>query len=219
MSAADLREGPVAPALAAEHERLGLVWLAVPVHPGRSPRPLRRRLRDLSSRMRGPQALLMRQQTVPQAYRVFFRHIGLDPDRDRPPGEAAVVDRLLVGEFRSRNLVDDALLLALLETGVPVWALDAAAVSGAPGLRLSGEGERIGRGEDTMPVVAGRIVVADDAGPLALLFEPPGPGTGVRRSTERAILFAVRVAGVPAIHIEEALWTCAELLGGSWEGP
>jgi DNA/RNA-binding domain of Phe-tRNA-synthetase-like protein len=219
VSAADLREGPVAPALAAEHERLGLVSLALPVRPGRTPRPLRKRLRDLSSRMRGPQALLMRQQPVPQAYRVFFRHIGLDPDRDRPPGEAAVVDRLVVGEFRSRNLGDDALLLALLETGVPVWALDADAVTGAPGLRLAGERERVGRGEDALPVAPGRIVVADDAGPLALLFEPPGPGAGVRRSTERAVLFAVRVAGVPAIHVEEALWTCADLLGRSWAAP
>lgn len=217
MSAGELREGPVAPALVAEHERLGLVWLTVPVQPGRSPRPVRRRLRELSSRLRGPQALLMRQQPVPQAYRVFFRHIGLDPDRDRPPGEAAVLDRLVVGEFRSRNLVDDALLLALLETGVPVWALDADAVTGAPGLRLSGEGETLGRGEDAVPVPEGRIVVADEAGPLVLLFEPPGPGAGVLSSTERAVLFAVRVAGVPAIHIEEALWTCADLLGGSWE--
>jgi DNA/RNA-binding domain of Phe-tRNA-synthetase-like protein len=219
VSAAELREGPVAPALAAEHERLGLVWLPVAVRPGRSPRPLRRRLRELSNRVRGPQALLMRQQAVPQAYRVFFRHIGLDPDRDRPPGEAAVLDRLLAGEFRSRNLVDDTLLLALLETGVPVWALDAAGVTGAPGLRLSREGERLGRGEDALPVAAGRIVVADEAGPLGLLFEPPGPGAGVRRSTERAVLFAVRVAGVPAIHVEEALWTCADLLEGSWAAP
>ena len=217
MSAPELRQGPVALELAAEHERLGLVWLTVAVRPGRSPRPLRQRLRDLSNRVRGPQALLMRQQPVPQAYRVFFRHIGLDPDVDRPPGEAAVVDRLLVGGFASRNLVDDALLLALIETGVPVWALDADAVTGAPGLRLSGEGERLGRGEDTLPVAAGRIVVADDAGPVALAFEPPGPGAGVHRSTERAVLFAVRVAGVPAIHVEEALWTCADLLGGSWE--
>jgi DNA/RNA-binding domain of Phe-tRNA-synthetase-like protein len=219
VTAGELREGPVAADLAAEHERLGLVWLAVPVHPGRSPRPLRRRLQELSSRVRGPQALLMRQQTVPQAYRVFFRHIGLDPDTDRPPGEAAILDRLVVGQFRSRNLVDDALLVALVETGVPVWALDAAAVTGSPGLRLSAEGERVGRGEDAIPLAAGRIVVADDAGPLGVLFEPPGPGAGVHRATEHAVLFAVRVTGVPAIHVEEALWTCADLLTGSWETP
>ena len=217
MSAAELRQGPVAPDLAAEHERLGLVSLTVPVRPGRSPRPLRQRLRDLSNRLRGPQALLMRQQPVPQAYRVFFRHIGLDPDEVRTPVEALALERLKKGAFKSRSVLDDALTIAIMETGVPVWALDAAAVSGAPGLRLSAEGERLGRGEDTVPVAAGRIVVADDAGPLALVFEPPGPGVGVRRSTERAVLFAVRVAGVPAIHVEEALWTCADLLGGSWE--
>ena len=46
------------------------------------------------------------------------------PTTSRTPVEAAVVDRLLHGGFRSRGLLDDALLLAVVETGVPVWALD-----------------------------------------------------------------------------------------------
>jgi DNA/RNA-binding domain of Phe-tRNA-synthetase-like protein len=212
VSELDLRAGAVAPALRAEFDRLGVVWTEGPVSPGRSPPSLRRRLRELSGRVRGPQALLLRQQPVPHAYRVFYRHIGLDPDVDRPPAEAALQERLVAGELRSRDRVTDACLVTLLETHVPVWALDAARVEGDLALRLSVAGEPVGRGRSAVPIAAGRIVVADAAGALAAVFADPGPGVAAGRSTRRARLFTVRVAGVPDIHVEEALWTCRELL-------
>jgi hypothetical protein len=37
----------------------------------------------------------------------------------------------------------------------------------------------------------------------------------VSASTDRIVLFAVGVDGVPAIHIEEALWVCIEALGAA----
>ena len=37
---------------------------------------------------------------------------------------------------------------------------------------------------------------------------------GVTKTTERMILCALRVKGVPPIAAEEALWTVAETLGG-----
>ena len=67
---------------------------------------------------------------VPWAYRVFFRHIGLDPDVTRTPIESAALERLIRGGWRSENLLDDALTIALIETGVPLWALDAGHVEG-----------------------------------------------------------------------------------------
>jgi DNA/RNA-binding domain of Phe-tRNA-synthetase-like protein len=212
VSELDLRAGVVAPELRAEFDRLGLVWVDAPVSPGRSPPSARRRLRALSGRVRGPQALLGRQQPVPHAYRVFYRHIGLDPDVHRPPAGAALQERLVAGEFRSRDRVTDACLVALLETHVPVWALDAARVQGALALRLSAAGELVGRGRSAVPIAAGRIVVADGAGALAAVFADPGPDLAVGRSTRCARLFCVRVPGVPDIHVEEALWTCRELL-------
>ncbi len=77
----------------------------------------------------------MRTRPIPRAYRVFYRQIGLDPDVERVPAERAAVQRLLDGGFRSVGLVADACLIALLETAVPVWALDADAVA-APGLGI-----------------------------------------------------------------------------------
>jgi DNA/RNA-binding domain of Phe-tRNA-synthetase-like protein len=202
----------VAPELADELPGLGLVALELDAAPGRSPAGVRERLRALSSRFRGAHAVQMRRAAVPHAYRVFFRHVGLDPDEVRPPGEAAAVDRLLAGEFPSRNRLDDALLVALVETGVPVWALDADRVEGPLELRLAMPGEALGRAAGAAPVPGGRIVVADGIGPLTLLFGDPAPGHGVTRATRRMRLFTVAVPHVPAIHVEEALATAVDVL-------
>jgi DNA/RNA-binding domain of Phe-tRNA-synthetase-like protein len=206
-------EGWVAAELAEEFPRLGVVSLTVEARPGRTPAGVRQRLRELSSRFRGPAAVVMRQEPVPWAYRVFFRHIGLDPDVTRTPVEQAAVDRLVAGEFRSRSLVDDALLIAVVETGVPVWALDSATVEGPLGVRTTVAGETFGRGPDAPPVTPGRLAVADADSPVAILFGDVAPGHGVTGETRRMTLFAVRVDGVPAIHVEESLWTCATVLG------
>ena len=87
----------------------------------------------------------MRTQPLPHAYRAFFRQIGLDPDATRIPSEDAAVARLMQGGFRSTDIVSDALLIGLIETGVPVWALDADTVgAGGLGIRTTAEGEPIG---------------------------------------------------------------------------
>ena len=66
----------------------------------------------------------MRQDPVPWAYRVFARQVGVDPDTDRTPVERIALDRLKHGGLRSERLLDDALTIAVAETGVPVIALD-----------------------------------------------------------------------------------------------
>lgn len=209
----ELVAGEVAAELAREFPQLGLVTLALEgVVPRRSPREVREHLKALSSRVRGAQALELRRRAVPQAYRVFLRQAGVDPDVERPPGEEALVQRLIRGGFRSESLVDDALTIALVETDVPVWALDAERLRGPLGLRLARAGEHVGRGERAQRVASGRIVVTDGEGPLAEALGPPGPGVGVTKGTRRMLLYAVRVAGVPAIHVEEALWECAAVL-------
>lgn len=212
LEGARVRNGLVAAGLREEYPALGLLAAELPVRPGRSPAAVRRRLADMSSRFSGPEAVVMRQRPIPHAYRVFYRHVGLDPDSVRPPGEAAALRRLVAGGFRSENIVDDALTIALVETGVPVWALDALAVQGDLGLRESARDERLGVAEGAPGVPAGRIVVADARAPLAVLFGDIAPGHGVTRETRRMVLFTVTVPGVPAIAVEEALWTCASVL-------
>jgi DNA/RNA-binding domain of Phe-tRNA-synthetase-like protein len=198
--------------VADEFPELRLIEMPVDARPGRSPESVRDHLRYLSNRFRGAQAVAQRQAAVPWAYRVFYRHVGLDPDADRTPAEAAMLDRLMHGGFKSENLVDDALLIALVETGVPIWALDATRVDGSLGVRVARAGERLGRAEAAPPVLDGRLVIADAQTPLAVLFGELAPGHGVTADTREMRLFSVQVAGVPSIHVEEALWQCADVL-------
>jgi DNA/RNA-binding domain of Phe-tRNA-synthetase-like protein len=206
----DLRRGWVAQTLSEEFPELGIFHATVGARSGRSPKTVKERLRQMSDRFTGPKAVQMRQQPVPWAYRVFFRQIGIDPDDQRPPAEAVALERMRAGAFHSRNLLDDALLIATVETGVPVLAFDADRVEDSLGLRLAEEGERLS--DDGRTVRAGQILVADDLRPLAVLFGEMAPGRGVSAETARMLLATVRVKGVPDVSVEEALWTVAQIL-------
>ena len=95
---------------------------------------------------------------------------------------------------------------------MPVWALDAATVDGPLGRAHRAPGERLGEGELASDLPAGRLVVADARGPVAVLFGDVAPERVPGRRTTTLRLFSVGVAGVPEVHVEEALWTCAEAL-------
>ena len=166
----------------------------------------------LSDRYTGGKAVNLRQEAVPWAYRVFFRQVGIDPDERRTPAEALALARMKDGGFRSRNLLDDAMTIATVETGVGLVAFDAAAVDGDPGLRLSRPDERLGGDGRSLP--RGQLVVADAQRALAVLFGDVAEGRGVHPHTERMLLCAVQVKGVPQVSVEEALWTVAEIVGG-----
>ena len=203
--------GFVEPALHEEFPALRLSWVTVEAGPGPSPRAVKQRLQALSNRYHGGSVVAMRTQPIPHAYRSFFRQIGLDPDLVRIPSEEAALARLLHGGFRSSDLISDALVIGVVETGVPVWALDADRIDASGlGIRTTVEGERFGEGEQRLP--AGRLAVADAVAIHALLFGPVAPGQGVGSHTKRVSVFAVGVEGVPEIHIEEALWICGETM-------
>ena len=205
----EIARGFVQPELAAEFPELGLLHTAVDGSPHRTPQEVRELLRQAGDRFTGAKAVQIRQQPIPAAYRVFFRHIGIDPDEQRTPIEAIAIERMKSGGFRSHGLVEDALTLATLDTAVPVVAFDAAAVEGGLGLRLAGEGEALG---EYRPLAPGQIVIADERRPLAVLFGDSGGAGAVRRSTRRVLLAAIQVAGVPEVSVEEALWTAAQTL-------
>jgi DNA/RNA-binding domain of Phe-tRNA-synthetase-like protein len=202
-----------------EAELPGLRLLSAEVDVGRhrsltgaAPPDVERRLRELSNRFRGATAVAVRREPVPSAYRVFFRHIGLDPEVVRTPLEQAVLARMIKGGFLSRGLLEDVLLIALLDTGVPVYALDAERVEGPLGIRASEDGERLGRTAEAPQLPAGRLVVADASAALAVLFGEFAAEHAPRSRSARLALFAVQVAGVPELYAAEALWNCRAAL-------
>jgi DNA/RNA-binding domain of Phe-tRNA-synthetase-like protein len=204
------RQGWVAPHLAAEFPGLGIAWIEADVHPGKSSEPVRRRLRDLSDRFYGSHAIHMRERPVPWAYRVFFRQIGLDPDRTRTPVEQLAFDRIHDGAFKSQGLPRDALTIAIVETGVALRAFDADGLSGALCIRDSAPGEGLpGRPGE---LAQGTLAIADEAGPVALLFGPAGEGYTVDSATRRVVIAATQVNGVSQAAVEEALWMAAATL-------
>jgi DNA/RNA-binding domain of Phe-tRNA-synthetase-like protein len=207
----ELAEGWIESELAEEFPYLGVVHAPLEARPGRSPREVKERLRQLANRYTGGRVIHMRQDAVPWAYRVFARQVGIDPDTDRTPVEAIALERLRHGGFRSENLVDDALTIAICETGVPVIALDAERLEGEPGLRLSRPGERLA---GARPLSDRQIVMADDVRPVAIVLGEVSHEAGVTPETKRVVLCGLRVKGVPAIAVEEALWTAAEVLVG-----
>ena len=210
-------EGWLPPEVEEELPGLSLLYSEVEVRRAQpltadSPPDVEARLRELSSRVRGARAIGIRREPIPAAYRVFFRQVGLDPDRQRTPIEEAVLERMLRGGFLSGGMLDDILLISLMDTGVPVWAFDAETLDGPLGIRTSADGERLGRSGDPPLLPHGRLVVADAAGPVAVLFGEHAPGHEPRSRTRRVTLYSVLVPGVPPLYAEEALWASASAL-------
>jgi hypothetical protein len=162
----------------------GLAWCAFAVERNplrRSPRALRRQLNALSDRHGGARAITQRTREIPQAYRAHYGD-------ERSPAEELTIKRLIRGQYRSRGVLRDALLIATIDTEVGVWALDADRHTGPPRL-------------------AGREIVDDD-GPLAPLFEDP---RSVNRATRRITLYAITAPGIADLAVEEALLMAYEI--------
>jgi DNA/RNA-binding domain of Phe-tRNA-synthetase-like protein len=203
-------QGWIAPHVAEEFPGLGIAWVEVEGRQAPSPEPVRRRLRDLSDRFYGSHAIHMRERPIPWAYRVFFRQIGLDPDRTRTPVEQLAFDRIREGAFKSHGLPADALTVATVETGVALRAFDADRLSGGLCIRDSAPGESLpGRAGE---LAQGTLTVADEQSPVGLLFGATAEGYGVEPGSRRLAIASVQVKGVPQIAVDEALWMAAATL-------
>ena len=167
-----------------------LVWCTFEVtrNPLRRSSPaLRRRLHALSDRHSGARAITQATREIPDAYRRLFRSLG-QLER-RSPAEELTLKRLIRGQFRSRGVLRDALVIATVDTEVGVWALDAGHLHGDPRLTDG--------------------AIADDSGPIAAAFDEP---EAVSRSTRRLVLYALTAPDVPDVAVTEALYTAWEVI-------
>jgi DNA/RNA-binding domain of Phe-tRNA-synthetase-like protein len=202
-------QGWVAPHIAAEFPGLGIASITVDGGPGKSAEVVRGRLRDLSDRFYGSHAIHLRERPIPWAYRVFFRQIGLDPDRTRTPIEQLVLERLEDGAFKSVGMPQDALNIAIVETGVALRAFDGEQV-GRLCIRDAGPGESLPEQPDEL--AQGTLVIADERGPIGRLFGEPAEWSGIERVSRRLTIVAIQVEGVPQISVDEALWMAVATL-------
>jgi DNA/RNA-binding domain of Phe-tRNA-synthetase-like protein len=193
-----------------EFPGLALRYLLIERGSGKSPPRVRKRLGELANRFSGGQVINLRHQAIPWAYRVFFRHVGLDPDVDRTPVEAIAFERMKHGGFKSESLLDDALTIAVAESAVALRAFDADRLQGRLGIRASGPGETLAGRATELPT--GTLVIADEARPVGFLFGPTSADHEVTSKTRRTTLVAVQVKGVPDISIEEAIWLAASVM-------
>ena len=190
------RPGWVSPHLEAEFPGLSLASVEIDGRIRRSPEPVRRRLRDLSNRLFGAEAIRLRGRPIPWAYRVFFRQIGLDPDRDRTPIEQLVLDRLQDGGFRSRGLPIDALTIATIETGVALRAFDADRLEGSSASATPPRASGCPAGPASSPAGRSR---SPTTGPVGLLFGATAAGREVDRDSRGSPSPRSRVGAVPTI--------------------
>jgi len=133
---------------------------------------LRERLRTLSNRI--PRV------AERDPYRIAMNKLGLDAPT---PAEAALKARLLRGGYRSRGLPADALLIAVVETGIGVWATN-----------------------DPGPLSLDELDVVGASLRVRVFAAPPPVSSGV------VTLYAVVVPGVSELEVREALWVARELL-------
>ena len=155
----------------------------------------------------------MRERPIPWAYRVFFRQIGLDPDRDRTPVEQLALDRLHDGGFRSRGPARRRADDRHVETGVALRAFDADRLEGPLCIRDVGPG-RVARRARRGELAAGTLTIADESRP----GRPPlrrhrgGPRGRAATAAGSPIAAVERQAACRQIAVEEALWIAASTL-------
>jgi len=101
-----------------------------------------------------------------QTVRDMYRRIGLDPTKTRPSNEA-LLRRVRRGDpFPRVNSLVDAVNLCSLQCQLPYGVYDRATLAGALTLRLGRDGEGYAGIRKDLVHVAGRVTVADAAGPF-----------------------------------------------------
>ncbi|HWH44216.1 MAG TPA: TetR/AcrR family transcriptional regulator [Thermoleophilaceae bacterium] len=191
------------------------VWAAnAAATPGPTPSTVASRLGQLASvhgrapRVTAASASGIAPESTPWAYRVFARRAGLDPDAAPSPAAAIALHGPVTDAGASGQLLEDALTLVALETGVPLVAVDAGTLAGRPYARM---GDAAELGAAGLPA-SDAPIVADESGPVAVLLGAVAPGRAPGPRTERLTLLALQVKGVPDVGVQEALWTAVEVL-------
>lgn len=135
--------------------------------------------------------------------RTMYKRLGIDPTKTRPSSEA-LLRRVRRGDALPRiNSLVDVINWTSLETQLSFGLYDAAAIQGAVTVRRGLDGEAYAGIRKDVVNVAGRLVLADQAGPFG---NPTSDSarTMVTTSTTDAIVVIYAPAGVADAVSERA---------------
>lgn len=114
----------------------------------------------------GPSGLGTGEDDVTTAVRSMYKRVGLDPTKTRPSSEALLRRVRKGGDLPRINSLVDVINWCSLETRLPFGLYDLARIDGDVTLRLGRDDESYaGIRKDTVHV-AGRLTLADAAGPF-----------------------------------------------------
>jgi DNA/RNA-binding domain of Phe-tRNA-synthetase-like protein len=154
-------------------------------------------------------AATARLRTLPEpadviaAVRTMYKRVGIDPTKTRPSSEA-LLRRVRRGEELPQiNSLVDIINWCSLETQLPYGLYDLDAIQGGVVLRLGRPGEEYEGIRKAAVHVAGRLTLADDAGPFG---NPTSDSarTMVTTETTRALVVIFAPASLPEAAVTRA---------------
>jgi DNA/RNA-binding domain of Phe-tRNA-synthetase-like protein len=104
--------------------------------------------------------------TVVDAVRAMYRRLGIDPTKTRPSSEALLRRLRKGGDLPRVNTLVDVVNWCSAESGLPFGLYDLAKIQGTVEVRLGWEGEQYGGIRKDVVHLAGRLTLADAAGPF-----------------------------------------------------
>ena len=141
---------------------------------------------------------------ITAAVRAMYKRVGIDPTKTRPSSEA-LLRRVRRGDEIPRiNSLVDVINWCSLESQLPFGLYDLSRIGGDVALRLGAPGEEYaGIRKDTVHV-AGRMTLADAAGPFG---NPTSDSarTMVTTATTRALVVIFAPAPLPAAGVDRVL--------------
>jgi hypothetical protein len=199
--------GSVSEELAAELPGIGILW--IPVEGGARPDSLGLQLEldHAADRITGATAVLATTEPIAAHYRALRAQLGMDPDSGSGTLESIVRRRLLEGGFRPNGIPGDALALATLETGVPLWAFALEQGAGEAGDLVPGHALSLDVDKKT-----GAVSIFNGPLPVCVLFGEPVAGGVVSKKSGSFVIVALAAPGVLSevcdLAVERAAGLC-----------
>jgi len=140
-----------------------------------------------------------------KAYRKFYRAMGVDPTKVRPPAEY-LLRRIMMGKFPSINNIVDSCLLASVESWAITSVYDLDKIRGTPTVTVAEQ-------EETFQLIDGRmasprigeVLLRDDEKILTAYTLGDSRATMVTSQTTNALVVAWNTPGINRECVEKAL--------------